>query len=93
MPAQVYVVPTPDGWAVNVWGDEVLPDDGLVPLPLTRQVSFDEAVTFVEGTALGLGAFMVDGWEDAGELLRSEPLLYERAGWFGGGAAPSARRL
>lgn len=78
MRKQTYILPTPDGWAVVSYGDGLIPDDEMVPLPLTSAVGFADVVEFVAGTPLGTGGF-IDGWATRAELAELEPELYARA--------------
>ena len=73
---QTYILPTPDGWAVNTWGDEVIPDDSIVPLPLTELACYDKAYELVK--SLPIGAGLVDGWASVAQLAELEPSLLVR---------------
>lgn len=74
---QLYVLPTPDGWALVSYGDEIVPDDEIVPLPLTAAVTYDEAISFVAALPMAAGA-MIDGWIDDDQLAAMEPELAAR---------------
>lgn len=68
--SQVYVVPLRDGvspWGALVYGDEVVPDDSIVPLPLGG-VAYGEAEAFVRTTPMGREASVVDGWESEAQM-------------------------
>lgn len=70
---QSYLVPTPDGWALNSFGFEDIDDDEIVPLPLGWQVSYLDACSFVHN--LPYDWHLVDGWETAHQLAELEPTL------------------
>lgn len=73
---QTYILPIPDGWAVVTYGDEVIPDDTIVPLPLTSEASYVQAETLV--LSLEIGSGVVDGWRTWDELCHLEPELARR---------------
>lgn len=74
---QLFITPTRDGWGVIAYGDAVLPDDEIIPLPLTPSVSYAEACDFVRALPVASGAF-IDGWSDLVELAELEPELLAR---------------
>ena len=83
--AQAYILPIPNGWAVITYGDPVVPDDEVLPLPYTDRMPYFEVVANFRTTPAGRGA-TVDGWETLAELRACEPELAELA-W----GAPSRR--
>ena len=75
---QVYVLPHTNGWAIVAYGDANIPDDQIIPLPLTSAVSFEEAMAFVATTDIGKSASIIDGWPTMADLVRCEPELATR---------------
>lgn len=73
---QAYVLPIRGGWGVITYGDQVLVDDEIMPLPLTSNVTYGEAIAFVRGLEIGSG--LVDGWATLESLWRLEPSLAQR---------------
>lgn len=74
---QVFVLPYPEGWAVVTYGDPVIPDDEVIPLPLTSSVTYDEALAFVRALPMASDGF-VDGWDSIDSLRALEPELAAR---------------
>lgn len=84
--AQAYVLPIPGGWGVITYGDPIVPDDEVLPLPYTDAMPYWQVVEGFHATPAGRGA-MVDGWPTLAELRACEPELAHRT-W-----GPASRSL
>jgi hypothetical protein len=74
---QSYILPTPVGWAVMVYGDPILPDGDIVPLPMTLEMPYETVETIFSQTTLGHQSVIIDGWDTVECMRELEPDLAE----------------
>lgn len=78
---QIYVAPdaTGTGWLAVTYGDPIIPNDTLVPLPLTMEIPLEEVLAMVRTFPVGRSASVIDGWDSEAQMREcGEIVLAER---------------
>lgn len=73
------MLPHPSGWAAITYGDPIVPEGEIVPLPFGLAAPYDYVIAGVEASPIGKSAAFVDGWRSIHELAELEPELFAKA--------------